>query len=83
MLEDCFNLSTTGMYPGQLDALETTLAEIGKLVEGGKYREALDRLAHYDPLTGVPTGACSKTGCRWRWRAHAVRPAAWRCATSI
>lgn len=46
MLDDCFNLATTGMYPGQRDALEKGLAEIGKLVEGKKYREALDRLAN-------------------------------------
>ena len=45
MLDDCFNLATTGMYPGQRGALEASLAEIGELVEGKKYREALDRLA--------------------------------------
>ena len=49
-LDDCFNLSTTGMYPGQKEVMETVFAEFGKLVEGGKHREALDRLAEAENL---------------------------------
>jgi len=55
MLDDCFNLATTGMYPGQREALEKELAEIGKLVEDKKYRDALDRLAN----AGGPKPAAS------------------------
>lgn len=56
MLDDCFNLATTGMYLGQRQALEASLAEIGKLVEGKKYREALDHLARSRSLKPpVPT----------------------------
>ena len=59
MVEDCFNLSTTGMHPGQREVLETTLAGIGKLVESKKYREALDRIASANGLK-IPSSTKTK-----------------------